>query len=393
MTKLKRIRFKEFVVLQRGFDLPKKEMIGGPYPVVGSTSIIGYHNEYKVNPPGVVTGRSGSLGFVQYLRDKYWPHNTSLWVKDFKGNFPQYIYYHLLTLDLKRFNSGVGVPTLNRNDLDMLEISIHPLPTQRKIVAVLSAYDDLIENNNRRIRILEEMTQMIYREWFVNFHFPGHEQVKMVESALGMMPEGWEVKTVSYFGKVLTGKTPSKKVPEYFGDSVPFIKIPDINGNMFCIDTEEKLSELGANSQGTKTIPANSLCVSCIGTAGIVAITTTPSQTNQQINSVVLRDETEREYLFFVLQGLKQTINQFGAIGATMANLSKGKFEALPALYPDRGTLSQFNKLVFPIFEQIKSLQFTNANLRRTRDLLLPRLISGEIDVSELDIKTEGIEA
>ena len=107
-SKLKKIFFKDFVTLQRGFDLPKKDMVSGPYPVFGSTSIIGYHNQYKVLPPGVVTGRSGSLGEIQYIQEKYWPHNTSLWVKDFKSNHPMYVYYFLKTLDLSRFNSGVG---------------------------------------------------------------------------------------------------------------------------------------------------------------------------------------------------------------------------------------------------------------------------------------------
>ena len=92
MQSLRKIFFKEFITLQRGFDLPKAEMLEGPYPVVGSTSIIGYHNEYKVSPPGIVMGRSGSLGQIQYINNNFWPHNTSLWVKDFKANFPKYVY-------------------------------------------------------------------------------------------------------------------------------------------------------------------------------------------------------------------------------------------------------------------------------------------------------------
>ncbi|MBN2543313.1 restriction endonuclease subunit S [bacterium] len=193
---MRKIKFKYFITLQRGFDLPRKDMIEGPYPVVGSTSIVGWNNEYKKEPPGVITGRSGSLGVVQYIKTKYWPHNTSLWVKDFKENYPRYVYYFLKTLPLKEFNSGAGVPTLNRNHLNNLEINIHEYNTQRKIASILSAYDDLIENNTRRIKILEEMAQRIYREWFVNFRYPGHENDKLVESELGMIPEGWEVKTV-----------------------------------------------------------------------------------------------------------------------------------------------------------------------------------------------------
>ncbi|MBM4136981.1 MAG: restriction endonuclease subunit S, partial [Nitrospira sp.] len=151
---LSKQEFKDFVTLQRGFDLPKNSMLDGPYPVVGSTSVIGYHCEYKVEGPGVVTGRSGSLGEVQYIEGNFWAHNTVLWVKDFKGNYQRYVYYLLKTLDLKRFNSGVGVPTLNRNDLDKLEIGVHDFRSQQVIASILSAYDDLIENNLKRIKIL-----------------------------------------------------------------------------------------------------------------------------------------------------------------------------------------------------------------------------------------------
>ena len=126
------MRFSDFVTLQRGFDLPKTEMQDGPYPVLGSTSIIGFHSDFKVEPPGVVTGRSGSLGVVQFVAERYWPHNTSLWVKDFKGNDAKFVYYCMKGLDFARFNAGAGVPTLNRNHLDSLEVEVpppsHPAP-------------------------------------------------------------------------------------------------------------------------------------------------------------------------------------------------------------------------------------------------------------------------
>lgn len=387
-SKLKKTFFKDFVTLQRGFDLPKKDMVSGPYPVFGSTSIIGYHSEYKVLPPGVVTGRSGSLGEVQYIREKYWPHNTSLWVRDFKGNFPRYVYYFLKTLDLKNFNSGVGVPTLNRNDLDTLELAIHDYPTQRKIASILSAYDYLIENNTRRIKILEEMAQVIYKEWFINFHFPGHEKVKMVDSELGNIPEGWEVKELRDFGNIITGKTPSTKVKEYYGNYILFIKTPDMHSNIFITKTEQCLSELGEQSQKNKTLPENSLCVSCIGTAGVVSITSKPSQTNQQINSIILKDTETLEFLFFTLGSLREQINLYGSTGATMVNLNKEKFASLELVCPSMKLIKLYHTLTTPIFNHIKNLQSQIENLFRTRDLLLPKLISGEIDVEELDINT-----
>ena len=232
------------------------------------------------------------------------------------------------------------------------------------------------------------MAQALYSEWFVEFRFPGHEKVKMVESELGGMPEGWEVKKLADFGKVITGKTPSKKVPENFGDFIPFIKTPDMHDSMFCLQTGEHLSEIGALTQKNQTLPRNSLCVSCIGTAGIVSITSSKAQTNQQINSIVLHDKQSREFLYFSLLGLKETINQYGATGATMVNLNKSKFEALKLICPSSKVISEYNDMMCVQFELIKKLSMKNIILRSTRDLLLPKLISGEVDVSSLAIPT-----
>jgi len=311
---------------------------------------------------------------------------------------PNYLVYLLLGEEIQgkilSVSNGATVHHLNMKDIRNLELPELPsLPTQRKIAGILSAYDRLIENNTRRIEILEEMARSIYREWFVKFRFPGHEQVQMVDSELGLIPEGWKLKTLADFGQVITGKTPSKKIPENFGSYMPFIKTPDMHNNMFCIKVGEYLSEIGVASQRNKTIPPNSLCVSCIGTAGIVAITSVPSQTNQQINSIILQDELNREFLYFALLGLKETINQYGANGATMVNLNKGKFESLRVTSPSKNLLFNFHKATASNFEIIRTLQLKNINLRQTRDLLLPRLISGEIDVENLDINTGQIAA
>jgi len=379
---MREIYFKDFITLQRGFDLPANQRLSGEYPIVASASTNGFHSQYKVEPPGVVTGRSGTLGEVQYITKKFWPLNTSLWVKDFKGNFPKYVYYFLKLLDLKRFNSGAGVPTLNRNDLDTLKISVHELKEQQKIASILSAYDDLIENNTRRIQILEEIARRIYEEWFVRFRFPRHENVKMVESELGFIPEGWQIKTVMDFGKVVTGKTPSKSSPDNFGVDIPFLKLPDMHNNVFCINTSEKLSSKGANSQLSKFILPNNLCVSCIGTVGIINITSVKCQTNQQINSILLDDLHNREFLYFALIGLRELMNQYGANGATMVNLNKTKFERLPIMYPEQKHVENYHEVVFSLFQMILNLQKKNDILSQTSDLLLPKLISGEIDVS-----------
>jgi type I restriction enzyme S subunit len=245
---------------------------------------------------------------------------------------PEYLYEVLKSPIVKQqyslFSSGAAQPQLPIKDLKRIKFPLPPLPTQKKIAAVLSAYDDLIENNNRRIAILGKMAEEIYREWFVRMRFPGHEKVKFHKG----VPEGGKVEKVNKLGKIITGKTPSTKVSKYYNGNYLFIKTPDMHGNMFVFETEETLTEEGLKSQPSQTIPKNSVCVSCIGTGGVVSITTGTCQTNQQINTLVLRKESDLEWAFFTLRNLKETIRLFGATGTTMTNLSKGKFSSMITL-------------------------------------------------------------
>ncbi len=398
MSNLKRTRFKEFLVLQRGFDLPKKDMANGPYPVVGSTSIIGHHDEFKVNPPGVVTGRSGSLGFVQYIRDKYWPHNTALWVRDFKGNFPKYVYYHLLTLDLKRFNSGVGVPTLNRNDLDMLEVDIPTLPIQHKIATILSAYDDLIENNNRRIKILEEMAQRIYREWFVDFRFPGHEKVKMIDSELGKIPEGWEVKRVRDVATLHRGK--SYRSEDLVDDGgLPFL-------NLKCIDRDggfryDGIKRFQGDYKEDQTAKPNDIVVALTDmtqerrlvahVARFPDIGESLAVMSMDLIRISPNTNIPTEYLYgmFRFSSFSDVVKQ-QANGVNVLHLSPERIADFDFLLAPEELRNKYSALCADLYHLADTLNLKNKNLRQTRDRLLPKLISGEVDVEHLDIDMDG---
>ena len=373
MVKWEEKKFKDFIKLNRGFDLPNDKMITGKFPVVASTSIKGYHNEYKVNAPVVVTGRSGSLGEVQYIDMNCVPLNTTLYVKDYKGNEPKYIYYFLKTIHLEAFNSGAGVPTLNQNHLHSLKIKVPDISTQKRITYILSTYDDLIENNNRRIALLEKAAQDLYTEWFVRFRFPGHEKAKFE----GGLPVGWSVKRLGEYGQVETGKTPSTAISENYGNEIMFVKTPDMHGNTYIIKTEEMLSEEGHRTQPKKLLPPNSIMVSCIGTGGVVAINALPAHTNQQINSIILSDCKYLEWLYFTCKSLKATIELFGATGATMTNLSKGKFEKLKIANPPQSLIYDYHDKTADIFLCMKQLLQQTQNLKKQRDLLLPRLMSG----------------
>ena len=367
--------FNDFIKLNRGFDLPNEKMVEGEYPVVASTNIKGYHNEFKIYPPCVVTGRSGSLGKVQYTKYKCWPLNTALYVKDYKGNYPRYVYYYLQIMHLENYDSGAGVPTLNQNHLHRVKIKVHDITSQKKVADILSNYDDLIEINNRKIYLLEKAAHEIYKEWFIRMRYPNYQNFHLNEG----IPQGWEVKRLVDFGKIETGKTPPTANAENYGGRIMFIKTPDMHGQPYVVETGEYLTQIGHNTQPKKLLPANSISVSCIGTGGIVAINSEPAHTNQQINSIILNDPKYLEWLYFTAKALKPTIEMFGATGATMTNLSKGKFEKIKIICPSKELVYKYNQITSPMLEEIKELQKQNLNLVKQRDLLLPRLMNGKL--------------
>jgi len=250
-------------------------------------------------------------------------------------------------------------------------------PTQTRIASILSTYDDAIENNNRRIVLLEKAARELYREWFVRFRFPGHEGVKFVNG----LPEGWEVKRISDYGRIETGKTPPTEKQDNYGDEIMFVKTPDMHGNIYTITTEEYLSEKGHLIQPKKLLPANSIMISCIGTGGVVSINAEKAHTNQQINSIIPDDIRYMEWLYFTCLSLKETIKLFGATGTTMTNLNKGKFERLKIVQPQRYFVNAFHEKTKDMFVLIKVLMKQSQNLARQRDLLLPRLMSGKLEI------------
>lgn len=165
----KTIPLNEFITLQRGFDLPQDKRVMGDIPVVASTGVVGYHNEEKVLAPGVVIGRSGSIGGGQYITTNFWPLNTTLWVKDFKGHHPRFVYYLLKSIDFSQFNVGSGVPTLNRNHLNGILVADTSYSYEKEVSDIIGILDDKIKLNKELNRTLEQMSQTLFKSWFVDF--------------------------------------------------------------------------------------------------------------------------------------------------------------------------------------------------------------------------------
>jgi type I restriction enzyme S subunit len=375
----------DVITLQRGFDITKEQQVEGSVPIVSSSGIASFHNESKVRAPGVVIGRKGSLGTVHFLGEDFWPHDTTLWVKDFKGNDPRFIGYFLKTLRLEVFDTGSSNPTLNRNHVHKIKVQCPPPETQRKIAAILSAYDDLIANNQRRIALLEGMAEEIYREWFVRMRFPGAANVEVEKG----VPRGWSlVPTIEAF-KYHGGATPAKDVPRYWNQgSVHWYTPTDITGaeGMFIEASSERCTEEGLESCSATLFPAYTVMMTSRATIGAIGINLEPACTNQGFIACVPNEQYPLTFLYHWLKLAKPHFELLSG-GSTFPELTKGTFRRIKVLTPPSSVMQSFDATVKPLFAQIETLIRANRRLKETRDALLPRLISGKLKVDHLDIR------
>lgn len=373
----KKCKLKELLTIKNGKD--HKNLAEGDYPVYGSGGYMRSVNSFLYDRKSILLPRKGTLSNIQYVSGTpFWTVDTIYYtVLNEKLYDPYYLYLYLNSLDLSGYDSGASIPSMTSKTYYSLNIELPEKKIQTKVANIIRAYDNLIENNNKRIKLLEQMAENLYKEWFVRFRFPGYEDVGFENG----IPIGWKIKRIKDFGQVITGKTPSTEISSNYGDKYLFIKTPDMHDNMYVIDSSEKLSEHGNDVQKLKKLPRWSIMVSCIGTGGVVSINSKEAHTNQQINSIVLHDKNNIEWLFFVCKSLKTTIEMFGATGSTMTNLSKGKFENLKILEPNLELIDKYHMYTHDIFKEVEKLMYSNENLINQRDLLLPRLMSGKLEV------------
>lgn len=282
--------------------------------------------------------------------------------------------------EFQKRSRGATQDNLSVEKINGLKVKAPEYVYQVKVAETISKYDGLIEKNQKRIKILEEMAQRLYTKWFVKFKFPGHENAKFVDSGteFGEVPKGWEVKEIRDIGKVVTGSTPSKQRQEYYGSDYMLIKTPDFSQGIFVTDSDEKLSKDGLEVQKTRFLPVHTVMVSTIGTLGQVAITAEESFTNQQINSLVLDNKDDFVYFYFFAKNLKKKLEGLGSNGATMGNVSKSKFESIKILYPSSRLLLDFFALTSSNFSKIECLINTNDKLIKIRDLLIENFVTGK---------------
>ncbi|WAU74720.1 restriction endonuclease subunit S [Acinetobacter sp. TR11] len=369
----------QILTFQRGFDITKKEQTLGEVPIVSSSGISSYHNEFKVKAPGVVIGRKGTLGTVHFISQNFWPHDTTLWVKDFKDNDPKFTYYFLQTLHLEKFDTGSSNPTLNRNHAHKIKVLFPNICIQKKIAAILSAYDDLIENNKKRIQILEDMAQELYKEWFVRFRFPDWENTEFEKG----VPKGWDVVELK---DIAVECSKSTKAGEHLENRY-YLPLDVMSTKAFLpddhYDYQEAQSSLVTFEKGEIIFGAMRPYQHKVNIAPFNGITRT--------TCFVIKPKNEYVFSFLYLLLFQKTTIDYAMLISNGADrpyaVWNRAFERLNLLLPTEDLLLSFNNLIKPMLDKILSFYFINRNLEETKNELLPRLISGKISVEDLDIQ------
>ncbi|MEP7367154.1 MAG: restriction endonuclease subunit S [Acidobacteriota bacterium] len=381
----RKAKLEDLVFFQRGFDITQAQQKPGSIPVISSSGITSYHNEFKVRAPGVVIGRKGTLGSIHYTAVDYWPHDTTLWSKDFKGNNPRFAYYFLHTLDFKRFDVGNSNPTLNRNHIHDLPVRIPPHPVQAEIADALSAYDDLIENNRRRMALLEESARLLYREWFVRLRFPGHEHARIVDG----LPDGWQRAPL---GKITTkigsGATPRGGEASYFSEGITLIRSLNVYDDRFDDDGLAFIGEDQAAALDNVTVESRDILLNITG-ASVARCCMAPerylpARVNQHV--MIIRVDGTEANPFFVHAAInsderKRQLLSYAQKGSTREALTKDMMAAFEITLPSKTLMEQFGENAATSFLQRENLALQNQKLKAARDLLLPRLMNGEITV------------
>ena len=383
-------RLGNVITLKRGYDLPERDRRNGPVPVVSSSGITDHHSDSKVSGPGVVTGRYGTLGQVFFVPNDFWPLNTALYVRDFKGNDPRFISYFLRSLDFSSFSDKAAVPGLNRNHLHEEAVRVpDTLAEQRAIAHILGTLDDKIELNRRMNATLEAMARALFRSWFVDFDpvrakmegrdtglpkdiadlFPD----RLVKSELGDVPEGWKVGCVDDAFDLTMGQSPPGTSYNETGEGIPFYQ---------------------GRSDFTFRFPARRVYCTAptrFATAGDTLITVRAPVGDINIASedcaigrgiaATRQKNGARSYTYHFMHGLSAVFGRFEAEGTVYGSITKKDFHAIRCVNSPKEVIEAFEFVSGQMDGRIDIGERESHTLATIRDALVPKLISGEMRV------------
>ena len=358
----------EITDLKRGFDLPKSQRLQGDVPVYSSSGITGSNSTAAVEGPCVITGRYGTIGEVFFSGGPCWPLNTALYSTEFNGNNPRFVYYLLQTIPWQGYTTASAVPGVNRNHVNLCPVKIPDRATQDAIVEVLDSIVDKIALNNRLNDYLEQCLLARYDHLFRG--------------------AGTYNGTISDIGDVVGGATPSKKRPEYYcHEGIGWITPKDLSNttNKFVAHGADDITRVGFDSCSIKKLPAGTVLFSSRAPIGYIAIASDEVTTNQGFKSIVPHKEIGTAFVYCFLVRNKDRIADAGS-GTTFPEVSGKTMAGIELTLPSINLCAKFEEWASPLLEEQRHLEDENRQLEDLRDTLLPKLMSGEIDVSKVDL-------
>lgn len=346
-------------------------------------------NDLLFSRTSVVADGVGKCSIVEEVHQELtWDSNIIRVRLDPQLSCPHFYFYFFNSPQgrdvVKRLSSGASVTTITGSGLSASNVPSPSIPRQQRIASILSSYDELIENSQRRIKILESMASGLYREWFVNFRFPGHEGHPRVASVLGEIPKGWEVVAFTEVADVLSGGTPKTDMPAFWNGDIPFFTPRDAPSCFYVEDAERHVTELGLSNCASALYPPDTVFITARGTVGKVAMPSIPMAMSQSCYALRGKNGCSQRFLFLMtVQQVDYLKTNTG--GATFDTIVVDTFRRMKVTKPPLHLISSFVGKVDALLEQVSVLQRQIRNLRRTRDLLLPRLLSGQIRLSEVE--------
>lgn len=295
---------------------------------------------------------------------------------------PRFLYYwlksHMGRGSIRAIVTGVNVKGIKGSVLRNIQVPCPKTNIQDRIVDQLRAYDDLIENNRRRIQLLEQAARLLYKEWFVHLHFPGHEHVKIEDG----VPDGWEKKKIAAVCETVGGGTPSTKVPEYWDGDIMWVVPSDITkcDCLTLLSSGRMITEKGLRESSAKMVPAETILMTSRASVGFFALMDYEVCTNQGFINLIPHDDEMRMYLLFNLMSRVEEIRS-NAKGTTFPEISKGRFRDMNVVVPPNTLVNEFAEFASDIIRQVRILKRSTEKMERARDLLLPRLMNGEVAV------------
>lgn len=372
-------------VLEVKYGKDHKKLADGQYPVYGSGGLMRYVDSKLYDGPSILIPRKGTLNNIMFVESPFWTVDTMFWsIINTDKVDPKFLFYSICKRDFASMNVGSAVPSMTVNILNDIQISYPKnIEDQRRIASILSSLDRKIELNNKINADLEEMAQAIFKNWFVDFE--PFKDGKFVDSELGMIPEGWKVGRADDFYQINIGKTPPRKENKWFSTNPAdkiWVSIANMgNSGIFISDSSEYLTKEAVDRHNIIMVPRNTILLSFKLTVGRVAIADKELTTNEAIARFILSDDKYMEYLYLYLKNFDY--NSLGSTSSIATAVNSKTIKGMQMLQPSDKIIDAFHIQVNPIFEKIRSLTKENSRLSLLRDTLLPRLMSGELEIPE----------